>query len=217
MDIFGSILAGLVVAVVVYLILDRPKITTPYREGWKTDPKQANTYKLREHSKELKTQDYYTFYGITIRNEKRIIPSVEAKITKVNMKVWNYECELVTDIYDVRWWNRKHAGIDPLFSGKKQSKDITIGQGEELGLVIAYNQENETTFYRFTIETPTFQDFPVYADKFRDPMPHYAMLRLHGNKINNDIYLSLELATNKELKIAIVPKKDFPTEIKATI
>jgi hypothetical protein len=211
MDIFGSILAGLVVAVMGYLMLDRPRITTPYREGWKTDPKRVNTYSL---PREVKTQDYYIFYGITIRNERRIIPAVEAKITKASLKIWNSKFQPVTDTYDVRWWNRKHAAIDPLFSGKKHSESKTLGQGEEIDLVIAYNQENENDFYRFTIETPAFGNFPVYADKFRDPMPHYVILRLHGNKINKDIYLSVELASKNELKIEILPRRDFPIEIK---
>ena len=205
MGILESILGGLIVALVVFLVLDKPKITTPYSEGWKTDPKKVYT---------SNTQDYYTFYGITIRNEKRIIPSVEARITRVTMKVWSHKFEPVTDVYHVRWWNRIHAGIDPLFSGQKQQSNITIGQGEELDLVIAYNQENERRFFRFTLDTPTFREFPVYGDRFIDPMPHYAIVRVHGNKIGQAIYLSLELATNTELKIEILPKKQFPSEIK---
>ena len=224
--IISTIVTGVIVLWVGYILFDRPKITTPYPEGWVVEHKQVNTFREREHStdidsypiKELKTQDYYTFYGITVRNEKWIFPRVEAKITKVNMKVWNSKYEPVTDTYDVRWWNRKHAGIDPLFSGKRQNRDISIGEGEELDLVIAYNQENESDHFRFTIETPTFENFPVYKDKFRSPMPHYAIVRVHGHKINKVIYLRLELGRHeKEMRIAIIPKSNFPSEIKETI
>ena len=108
-----SIITGVIVLLVGYILFDRPKITTPYPEGWIVEHKQVNTFRERDYStdtdlypiKELKTQDYYTFYGITIQNKKWIIPRVEAKITKVSMKVWNSKYEPVTDTYDVRWWN----------------------------------------------------------------------------------------------------------------
>jgi hypothetical protein len=208
-----------------YIILDEPNIVTPYLDGWKEEHKGIGTFENEEYStssstyvhRTQKTWDYFTVYGITIRNEKWFIGRPEAKITSATIKIWNSQFKSVTERYRIRLWeNHKQSTMYPLFPGLDISagEGKTIGAGDELDLVIAYHQENEPIYYRFTIESHRQKTFPIYADRFKDPMPNYGIIQIHGHRINKDIYIKIESESKENrLKLRIVSKKEFPPEI----
>jgi hypothetical protein len=209
-----------------YMLFDRPKIMTPYSKGWKIEHKRINTFKNREFSSssssyvtpELATRDYYSFYGITIQNQRWVFRGVEAKISRATIMVWNSNHEAVTDRYLLRLWeDRTHPEVFPLFPKTKTDagEAKTIGEGGTLDLVIAYNQENEANYYRFSVSSSAHDAFPAPRDLFKNPMPHYAIIGIEGHRINQSIYLLLDEIGLNELEIRILPKKGFPSEINA--
>ena len=214
--IFGSVVADSVSE----LTLNRPKITIPSSEGWE-ELKQVNTYVERDYStdsdyfvqEELKSRDYYRVYGIQIRNDKFVFSGVNAKLTNVTIKLWNSDGSALTEWYDGRFWGgRKNPANDPLFPKERINNEREIGEGQELDIVIAYNQENEAAFYKFTIETHLQDNFKVYKDLFRSALPLYGVARLHGHRIaNNKIYFSIAQGReNSILKIDVLREADFP-------
>jgi hypothetical protein len=221
MDIFAilwPIVTGAIILVAGAMFIDRPKITTPSLKGWK-ELKQINTYSFRDFStdtdsfieKELKTRDCYTVYGITIRNERWILRGVKAEISRATIRIWDSTGHAVTDGYGVRLWGgRKNAFNDPLFPRNRVSPSSEIGEGEELDLVICYNQENEAAYYMFTIETHLKNNFMIYKDQFKEPMPHYAHVKIHGHRINKSIFLRIDETAPKELEISLISRGEFP-------
>ena len=226
-SIISTIVISLVVVWVGYMVFERPEITTPYLIGWKIDHKRVSTFIDKEYAsssssyitRDLAAQDYYTFYGITIQNNRWIFRGVEAKISRATIRVWNSKHEAVTDKYLLRLWeDHTHPEVYPLFP--KTKTDVgdgkSIGEGGTLDLVIAYNQENEPKYYRFSISSGAYEVFPPPKDLFEDPMPHYAIIGIEGHRINQRIYLRLDEIDPNELRISILQKRDFPLEITAT-
>ena len=177
--IFWTIAATVIAAVVAEILLNRPKIVVPASEGW-IESKQINTFAVKEYStasssyteEELKTRDYYNVYGIQIRNDKFIFSGVNATITNATIKLWRSNGSPLTDWYGARLWGgRKNASNDPLFPREKINTWKVLGCDEDLDIVLAYNQENESAFYKFTIETHLQNNFMIYKDLFTGPMP----------------------------------------------
>ncbi len=215
-----AIVGSVVAYVVGEMIFNRPKITTPSLKGWE-EIKQINTFKIRDYStdsdsyteKELKTRDYYKVYGIQIRNDKFVFSGVNAKLTNITIKLWNSDGSHLTDWYDGRLWGgRKNAANDPLFPGERVNNAKEIGEGQELDIVIAYNQENELPFYKFTIETHLQDNFMIYRDLLKTKPPIYGVARIHGHRITkNKIYFRIDLSDDKKsLKINVISEEDFP-------
>jgi hypothetical protein len=220
--IFGIISALIITLFSVWvgeMILNRPKITIPSLEGWEAT-KQINTFAIMDYStdtdyrveKELKTRDYYKVYGIQIRNEKLLFSGVNAKITNVTIKLWESDGSLLADWYDGRLWGgRKNSANDPLFPKERVSNTKEIGEGQELDIVLAYNQENESSFYKFTIETHLQNNFMIYKDLLKNPMPIYGVVRIHGHRItNNKIYFRIILGNKNAIKIKVISEEEFP-------
>ncbi len=223
MDILSFVSAA---AASIHAILDRPRISTLSKEGWKIDHKQVNTYKEREISsdtdfftdKELRTRDYYSLYGITIQNKgRRLIGSAEVAVRRAAIRVWNSKGQQVADRYLLRLWeDRNHPEVYPLFPKNKTDvgKEIVLGQGGALDLPIAYNQENEPYYYRFTMSTSANDAFPSPRDQFVDAMPHYAIVEVQGSRINKHLFLSIEEAKPTELKVSVISEDEFPFEVR---
>ena len=215
-----AIVGSVIAYVVGEMILNRPKITTPSLEGWEVI-KQINTFAIRDYStdtdyhveKELKTRDYYKVYGIQIRNDKFVFSGVNAKLTNVTIKLWNSDGSPLTDWYDGRLWGgRKNAANDPLFPKERVSNEKEIGEGQELDIVIAYNQENEASFYKFTVETHLQDNFMIYKDLLKTKTLIYGVARIHGHRItNNKIHFRIDLSGDKSsLKINVMSEEEFP-------
>ncbi|MBI5294525.1 MAG: hypothetical protein HY869_03540 [Chloroflexi bacterium] len=214
-------IVGTVIAYVVgEMIFNRPKIIISSSEGWK-ETKQVNTFVIRDHStdtdsyteKELKSRDYYNVYGIQIRNERFAFSGVNAKLTNVTIKLWDSDGSPLTDWYDGRLWGgRKNASNDPLFPRERVTNEKEIGEGQELDVVLAYNQENEQTFYKFTVETHLQNNFMIYKDLLKRKMPLYGVIRIHGHRItNNKIRFRINPSAEKNiLEIKTMSEKEFP-------
>lgn len=220
-DILGT-LAGLSFwGDVVGYMLDRPHLVVPYSEGW-VEPKPVNTYSDREYPsstssyiyREYRTKDHYKVYGITIRNEKMKIGRVEAKIHRAMIQMWNSKLESIGSKYPLRLWEgRFNSTVHPLFPGNNANVDEpkVLGEGGELDLVIAYNEENTPQYYRFTTETHLEDNFLKYKDRFKDDMPHFAHIEIQAHKKNLDVFIKIENSENKnELKITVIDYDNFP-------
>jgi hypothetical protein len=218
--IFWTVVATVIAGVLIEMILNRPKIAIPSLEGW-TESKQINTFAVRDYStdtdsrteKEFKTRDYYNVYGIQIRNDKHIFSRINATITKATIKLWSSDGSAITDWYTARLWGgRSNASNEPLFPKKSVEHGRVIGYEEELDIVLAYNQENESYFYKFTVETHLQNNFKIYRDLLKEPLPIYGVIRLHGHRIiNNKIFFVINAGDEKNhLKINVLSKDDFP-------
>jgi len=224
--IIWTIITAIIAGLGLYMILDRPNITVPFQTGWQIDHKLINTYVNKEYSsstdifvnKKLKTRDYYTLYGIRIKNEKSgILGRAEAKIHSAKATVWNSNYELVFNNYALRLWeNCEQPEVYPLLPKDKTSvgKSIVVADGNTFDIVIAYNQENESRYYRWQLSSGAYDSIPAPRDIFNNPMPHFAVIEIQAHRRNKKFYLRIDEIERNKLNISVLEKGDFPKEIK---
>ncbi|MCE9646833.1 MAG: hypothetical protein K8S20_12605 [Chloroflexi bacterium] len=201
------------------MIVNRPNVVS--LDGWQIN-KRVNVYDVieKEHSdtdylaeKKLKRQGYYDIFGITLRNDKWIISGIKAEITNVEFRLWDYLENPLTEWVNGRLWGgRKNSANEPLFPQMTVNAGRTLGEGQEIDLVIFYRQENEDVYYPFNIETHLQNHFQLNRDKLNGLPPYYCIIRVHGNRINTTYFISIEWVDN-QLKVASVGKADFPESI----
>lgn len=220
--IFWTIVTAIIAGLVVYMILDKPRLVTPSKTGWVEKHKRINVYQNKEFSSDtdlyieriVKSQNYYTIYGIRIRNDRNWkFGRAEANISSASIKMWNSKLIPVTDRYKLRLWeDHSQPETYPLFPKDKTvaGNKKTIGEGGTIDLVIAYNQENENNYYRFQVSTSAFGAFPAPRDLFKDPMPHFAVIEISANRTNPKIFLRIDEIKQSELEIKVISEEDFP-------
>lgn len=220
--IFWTIVTGIIIAVGAYMILERPKLIPESNIGWVENNKRINVYENLNYSsdtdlhveRKLKSQSYYTIYGIRIKNDKNWrFGRAEANNPSAKIKMWNSHLIPVSDKYEARLWkDHSQPEIYPLFPKNKDSINNigAIGEGGTFDLVIAYNQENESNYYKFQASTSAFGAFPAQRDLIKPPFPYFAIIEISANRTNPRIFLRIDEINKKELIIKIISEDEFP-------
>lgn len=209
-----SILAGAIGGIIVLLVgylLDKPKLIALTPEWKRRKGVGTSIIDAASNKQTFLPGGYYYFYGITIKNQKRWIPRLSAEITYTTMKILDNTEKVIADERQCRWWTIDYATLDPLFMSSKadieQRRRRTIGAGAEENIVLFYRNEEQSTYYRFTIATDTNNGFPVLDDKLSGTMPYKALIKIKGNRIEENINLLINIdPVSKDLLIQIDPK-----------
>lgn len=224
-SVLSDLLSAVIVGVALLWIthqLSRPKIeisdsiiTTPKKwVGYWLEGDRRGSTDTVDVIERTSEGNYFFFYLLPVENKRHWFIDGEAEVTKTTISIWDSENKVFTNKKGARWWSPENSGSDPLFTkGKSSFSDKTkteIGINDERHIVIAYNQVDKKTLYRFSVETDEKNGFLNNEDEIS--LPCFILIELSCKRLPKK-YIKLKVSEGIFSGFSFEVIKMFPKEI----
>jgi len=207
-------------------MLAMPKIIPAKKVGWKISSKRVGVPKDNKYPSTDFVSDFdgdydnFDFYGFTVQNATLKFMGLrrsKAEIKSGKMEIRDANKNIVKKDIPVRYTvSNYYTPQNPLFTGNfigqggfGIKQDVTLGDGQELEIVIACKKSETNDYYFFTASSDVYKMFPANIDRFPQKLPCYLKIDFSGDKLNDTIYLLVKDDVNKDLAITLISKVEF--------